>query len=75
MRNLIHIFLWGEEVGALEWKPSMGRSYFTYNPSYLAKGGASIAPLLAPIDSNTLYRSFSSEEERIYQRLPAFIAD
>lgn len=75
MRNLIHIFLWGEEIGALEWKPSMGRSYFTYNPAYLAKGGASIAPLMAPIDSNTLYRSFGSEEERIYQRLPAFIAD
>ncbi len=75
MSNLIHIFLWGEEIGALEWKPKMGRSYFTYNPAYLAKGGASIAPLMAPIDSNTLYRSFGSEEERIYQRLPAFIAD
>lgn len=75
MSNLIHIFLWGEEIGALEWKPSMGRSYFTYNPAYLAKGGASIAPMMAPIDSNTLYRSFGSEEERIYQRLPAFIAD
>ena len=75
MRNLIHIFLWGEEIGALEWKPNMGRSYFTYNPAYLAKGGTSIAPLMAPIDQNSLYRSFSSEEERIYQRLPAFIAD
>lgn len=75
MRNLIHIFLWGEEIGALEWKPSMGRSYFTYNPAYLAKGGASIAPLMAPTDKEALYRTFGSEEERIYQRLPAFIAD
>ena len=75
MRNLIHIFLWGEEIGALEWKPKLGRSFFTYNPAYLAKGGASIAPLMAPIDQNTLYRSFGSEEERVYQHLPAFIAD
>ena len=75
MRNLIHIFLWGEEIGALEWKPSMGCSYFTYNPAYLAKGGASIAPLMAPTDKEALYRTFGSEEERIYQRLPAFIAD
>lgn len=75
MRNLIHIFLWGEEIGALEWKPKLGRSFFTYNPAYLAKGGTSIAPLMAPIDQNTLYRSYGSEEERLYQRLPAFIAD
>ena len=75
MRNLIHIFLWGEEIGALEWKPAMGRSYFTYNPAYLAKGGVSIAPLQAPVDPKALYRSYGSEDERIYQRLPAFIAD
>ena len=75
MRHIIHIFLWGEEIGALEWKPQTGRSFFTYNPVYLAKGGTSIAPLMAPIDQNTLYRSYGSEEERLYQRLPAFIAD
>jgi len=67
--------MWGEEVGALEWKPQTRRSFFTYNPAYINKGGASIAPLIAPIDKDALYRSFGSEEERIYQRLPSFLAD
>ena len=75
MRNLIHINLWGEEIGCLEWKPQLGRSFFTYNPAYLAKSGVSIAPFMAPIEKDTLYRSFGSEEERLYQRLPAFLAD
>lgn len=75
MRHIIHIFLWGEEIGALEWKPQTGRSFFTYNPAYINKGGASIAPLIAPIDKDALYRSFSSEDERIFQKLPSFLAD
>ncbi len=75
MRNLIHIFLWGDEIGALEWKPGLRRSFFTYNPAYLAKAGVSIAPLMAPLDNNALYRAYGSEEKRIYQQLPAFIAD
>ena len=72
MRHIIHIFLWGEEIGALEWKPQTGRSFFTYNPAYINKGGVSIAPLIAPMDKDALYRSFGSEEERIFQRLPSF---
>lgn len=75
MRHIMHIYLWGEEIGALEWKPQTGRSFFTYNPAYVNKGGASIAPLVAPIDKDALFRSFGSEEERIFQRLPSFIAD
>ena len=67
--------MWGEEIGALEWKPQTGRSFFTYNPAYINKGGTSIAPLIAPIDKDALFRSFGSEEERIYQRLPSFLAD
>ena len=75
MRHIIHIFLWGEEIGALDWKPQMGRSFFTYNPAYINKGGVSIAPLIAPIDKDALYRSFGSENERIFQKLPSFLAD
>ena len=75
MRHIIHIYLWGEEIGALEWKPNNGRSFFTYSPAYINSGGVSIAPLIAPVGKDALFRSFGSEEERIYQRLPSFIAD
>ena len=74
MRQILHILLWGKEIGILEWKPRLGRSFFTYNPVYLANGGVSPFPLIAPIE-NALYRSFGSEDERIYQHLPAFLAD
>lgn len=73
MRNFIHILLWGKEIGILEWKSN--RSAFTYNKTYLEQNGVSPAPLMAPIDKDALYRSFESEEEKIYQRLPSFIAD
>lgn len=75
MKNFLHIFLWGKEIGQLEWKAASARTVFTYNPSYLREGGFSINPLMAPIDDNALFRSFNSEDERLYQRLPAFIAD
>lgn len=75
MRHVVHIFLWGEEIGALEWKPQKGSSSFTYNPAYISKGGISIAPLIAPVNKDALFRSFGSEEERIFQRLPSFLAD
>ena len=75
MKNFLHIFLWGDEIGLLEWKTTSARSFFTYSPAYLTKGGVSINPLMAPADSNALYRSYMCEEERIYQRLPAFLAD
>lgn len=75
MRQFLHIYLWGKEIGQLEWKARIGRSVFAYNPTYLSEVGVSPAPLIAPIDKDALFRSFVSEEERIYQRLPAFLAD
>ncbi len=75
MRQFLHIYLWGKEIGQLEWKTRTGRSVFSYNPAYLSEVGISPAPLVAPIDKDALFRSFVSEEERIYQHLPSFLAD
>lgn len=75
MRQFLHIYLWGKEIGQLEWKARAGRSVFAYNPTYLSEVGISPAPLMAPIRKDALFRSFVSEDERIYHRLPSFLAD
>ena len=49
-------------------------SYFTYNPEFL-KGNLDIAPLTASIHDYLSTRAIFGETERIYQKLPSFIAD
>lgn len=74
MRNCIHIYLWGEEIGSLMWRDESRNSYFLYNPEYLKNSTIEPFPLVAPKPS-IRYRTFESEEERKYQRLPSFLAD
>lgn len=66
--------LWGQEVGRLSWHEKRNTSFFVYNPEFL-KGGLDIAPLVASIRLPQSTRAIYGETERIYQKLPSFIAD
>ena len=74
MKEILKVFLWGKEIGRLAWHESRQVSYFTYNPEFL-RGKLDIAPLVAPIRNPLSSRAIFGETERIYQRLPSFIAD
>lgn len=74
MKEILKVFLWGKEIGRLAWHDSRQISYFTYNPEFL-RGNLDIAPLTASIRNPLSSRAIFGEMERIYQRLPSFIAD
>lgn len=74
MKEVLKVFLWGKEIGRLAWHESRQISYFTYNPEFL-RGNLDIAPLAASIRNPLSSRAIFGETERIYQRLPSFIAD
>ena len=73
MITILKVILWGEEVGRLMWDARRRLSYFNYNPRFIRKG-LEIAPLAAPLK---VYANMPvwGEDGKIYQRLPAFIAD
>lgn len=73
MKNCIHIYLWGEEIGSLMWRDKSHNSYFLYKQTYL-DSAIEPFPLVAPKPSFP-YRAFESDEDRKYQRLPSFLAD
>ena len=68
------MFLWGQEIGRLAWHDARKTSFFMYNPEFL-KGTLDIAPLAASIHHPLSTRAIFGEAERIYQKLPSFIAD
>lgn len=74
MREVLKVFLWGMEIGRLAWHDVRHLSYFIYNPEFL-KGKLDIAPLTASIHHPLSSRTIFGETERIYQKLPPFIAD
>lgn len=74
MKEFIKVFLWGEEVGRLAWHETRKLAYFNYNPEFL-RGNLDIAPLVASIHNPMSTRAIFGETERIYQKLPSFIAD
>lgn len=74
MKEALKIFLWGMEIGRLAWHEGRRLSYFTYNPEFL-RGNLDIAPLTASIHHPLSTRAIFGETERIYQKLPSFIAD
>lgn len=74
MKEFIKVFLWGEEVGRLAWHEPRKVAYFNYNPEFL-RGNLDIAPLAASIHTPMSTRAIFGETERIYQKLPSFIAD
>lgn len=74
MIKSLKILLWGEEIGRLAWDERRRLSYFTYNPEFVKKG-LNISPLVAPIDGVRGLLPVWGEEAKIYQKLPAFVAD
>ena len=74
MTERLRVMLWGQEVGRLSWHEKRNTSFFVYNPEFL-KGGLDIAPLVASIRLPQSTRAIYGETERIYQKLPSFIAD
>lgn len=74
MSETLKIYLWDKEIGRLSWHRERKTSYFTYSQDFLA-GPLDIAPLTASIKSIASSRPIFGAQERIYQRLPPFIAD
>lgn len=74
MVQSLKVILWGEEIGRLAWDARRRLSYFMYNPAFLKKG-LNISPLTAPVDGVRGLTPIWGEEAKIYQKLPAFVAD
>lgn len=74
MVQSLKVILWGEEIGRLAWDAKRKLSYFMYNPAFL-KRGLNISPLAVPVNGIRELTPVWGEEAKIYQRLPAFVAD
>ena len=74
MIKLLRVILWDEEIGRLVWDERRRLSYFTYNPEFVKKG-LNISPLSAPVTGVRALAPVWGESEKIFQRLPAFVAD
>lgn len=74
MVQTLKVILWGEEIGRLAWDARRRLSYFMYHPAFLKKG-LNIAPLVAPTDGVRRLMPIWGEDAKIYQNLPAFVAD
>lgn len=74
MIKSLRVILWNEEIGRLVWDERRQLSYFTYNPEFVKKG-LNISPLSAPINGTRALAPIWGESAKIYQRLPAFVAD
>lgn len=74
MVQSLKVILWDEEIGRLAWDARRRLSYFMYNPSFQKKG-LNISPLVAPVDGARGLIPVWGEEAKIYQKLPAFLAD
>jgi len=74
MKDFLKVFLWEKEVGRLAWDDKRKLAYFNYSPEFL-KGNLDIAPIAASIHDKSSALAIYGETERIYQKLPSFIAD
>ena len=74
MIKSLRVILWDEEIGRLAWDQRRRLSYFTYNPEFVKKG-LNVSPLVAPVDGVRGLAPVWGEDAKIYQRLPAFVAD
>ena len=74
MTKTLKVILWGEEIGRLAWEERRRLSYFIYNPDFIMKG-LDISPLVAPIAGVRALAPVWGENAKIYQKLPAFLAD
>ncbi len=74
MINSLKVILWDEEIGRLAWDEHRRLAYFTYNPEFVKKG-LNISPLSAPVNGVRALAPIWGESAKIFQRLPAFVAD
>jgi len=74
MTKTLKVILWGKEIGRLAWDERRHLSYFIYDPDFIKKG-LNISPLVAPIDGVRALAPVWGEDAKIYQKLPAFVAD
>lgn len=74
--NIIQVQLWNKDVGLLSWNDKKGCSVFQFDKDFIQYGW-NIAPLIAPLDSAYVQKSFpmSGNKEKLYGGLPEFIAD
>lgn len=74
MIKSLKVILWNEEIGRLAWDERRRISYFTYHPDFIKKG-LNISPFVAPTDGTKGLLPVWGEDAKIYQQLPAFVAD
>jgi len=74
MIKSLKVILWDEEIGRLAWDATRKTSYFMFNPDFL-KRGLDVSPLIASVADIGVYEPVWGEDNKIYQKLPAFVAD
>ena len=72
--KILKVVLWGREVGRLCIDPRRRLPYFEYNREWIASG-LDISPLDASIKLPQNLRPIFGASEKIYQKLPPFLAD
>ncbi|MBO4839489.1 MAG: type II toxin-antitoxin system HipA family toxin [Bacteroidaceae bacterium] len=72
--RILKVMLWGQEVGRLSIDPKRALPYFEYNSKWV-ETGIDISPLNASIKLPQNLRPIYGASERIYQKLPPFLAD
>lgn len=72
--RILKVMLWGREVGRLCIDPRRALPYFEYNHEWF-ETGLDISPLDASIKQLQNRRPIFGASEKIYQKLPPFLAD
>ena len=72
--RILKVLLWGREVGRLCIEPRRSLPYFEYNHEWI-ETGLDISPLDASIKLPQNTRPIFGASEKIYQKLPPFLAD
>lgn len=72
--KILKVMLWGKEVGRLSLDFRRGMPYFEYNRDWV-ENGLDVSPLNASIKRPQNLRPIFGASEKIYQKLPPFIAD
>ena len=72
--KILKVMLWGREVGRLCIDPRRHLPYFEYNREWI-ENGLDISPLDASIKLPQSLRPIFGASEKMYQKLPPFLAD
>jgi len=72
--KILRVMLWGREVGRLSLDPRRALPYFEFNREWI-ESGLDISPLNASIKLPQNLRPIFGASEKIYQKLPPFLAD